>query len=616
MGSKKRLFYLITLAFWYICGLIFFNVYKVRYKNWLKTYCSGYDFAESPAFEEKSYPLLKNEEVIDLGWALSEENRVDPPPNSWYGAYDKQKKNKIRIGIFGCSYVQGIETGKAYDFPDLLQNNFKHGGYNNVEVINFGVGGYGIHQSYLLWDYLGKYYDLDCVIFNVFSWHTNRDSTFTFNNYYYPIHSRFIIEHNTLTKIPLVGDTRLKASRIYYRIIPPWRYFRYDSRTPNFLKPFLPATVERFNPFYNVSKASIKDEILSTYKHIFRDISQKAKHLIIIVNDDFSDFSDMAASPNAYIFDSKLMVSYMQQNKSIYQASGGHLSSIGNQIRADELYHLLTGQNRVLKLIKLSLSPLLDKAPNIHQKAVPLYEVQDIYFMIANHKISEFVSYRERSHDLWKSRTGKVDFKKENISSLLLVSKDLSDLKFLKLDFLLRDNSPVYLSFSLDNNHIQIPLGVVKTDSRIIGKIEKTLAHEGNTASSDNPYWNLEIGAEDYLSPGQIISHKPVKDVRLVIGDRIVAEATLNKSSMLNSITDYLSNAEIKTSYSFPYNRIAILKSAQGEYFNVNLLASNSGTFDFCIKNRQRETHYPFLHWQIITIPFDPNNKLKFLIRR
>lgn len=69
----------------------------------------------------------------------------------------------IRIAIFGDSFVAGGEVADTDAIPPLLEETLATCGVS-AEVMNFGVFGYGMDQSYLLWQSLGQEYDPDIVI--------------------------------------------------------------------------------------------------------------------------------------------------------------------------------------------------------------------------------------------------------------------------------------------------------------------------------------------------------------------------------------------------------------------------------------------------------------------
>jgi hypothetical protein len=70
----------------------------------------------------------------------------------------------LRIALFGDSYTHGdhvsLEDSWGYQLEKLLHQEGIH-----AEVINFGVGGYGMDQAYLRWQTEGRHYQPDIVLF-------------------------------------------------------------------------------------------------------------------------------------------------------------------------------------------------------------------------------------------------------------------------------------------------------------------------------------------------------------------------------------------------------------------------------------------------------------------
>lgn len=73
------------------------------------------------------------------------------------------KDSTYRIALFGDSYIYGAEVDYEETIGYLLQKILRKKGIK-VEVLNFGVGGYGIDQAYLKWQHLGKHFSPDMVI--------------------------------------------------------------------------------------------------------------------------------------------------------------------------------------------------------------------------------------------------------------------------------------------------------------------------------------------------------------------------------------------------------------------------------------------------------------------
>ena len=71
-----------------------------------------------------------------------------------------------RIALFGDSFTHG--DGVLFDqtWGALLQENLREKGIN-AEVLNFGVGGYGMDQAFLRWEKDGKRYQPGIVVFGL-----------------------------------------------------------------------------------------------------------------------------------------------------------------------------------------------------------------------------------------------------------------------------------------------------------------------------------------------------------------------------------------------------------------------------------------------------------------
>ncbi len=71
---------------------------------------------------------------------------------------------RTRIALFGDSYTHGDNVDYADTFAHQVEALLNERGLN-VEVVNFGVPGYGIGQAYLRWKTLGVNYKPDIVVY-------------------------------------------------------------------------------------------------------------------------------------------------------------------------------------------------------------------------------------------------------------------------------------------------------------------------------------------------------------------------------------------------------------------------------------------------------------------
>ncbi len=80
---------------------------------------------------------------------------------------DKPEDGVLRIALFGDSMTRSSGKGIEKSWGYLLEKSMTNLGYN-IEVMNFGVGGYGIDQAYLRWEIEGKKYSPHVVIFGFY----------------------------------------------------------------------------------------------------------------------------------------------------------------------------------------------------------------------------------------------------------------------------------------------------------------------------------------------------------------------------------------------------------------------------------------------------------------
>ncbi len=84
--------------------------------------------------------------------------------------YPKRKSpGTCRIGIFGDSFLFGLEVDLHDSFADRLERRLQELGFP-VEVLNFSVGGFGTAEMLQTYEQFGRKFDLDVVLF---SWDTS-----------------------------------------------------------------------------------------------------------------------------------------------------------------------------------------------------------------------------------------------------------------------------------------------------------------------------------------------------------------------------------------------------------------------------------------------------------
>ena len=80
----------------------------------------------------------------------------------------------LRIAVFGDSFTAGYDVNDDEVWGHQLEIELNQAGIR-AEVLNFGVGAYGMGQAYLRWQTLGKRFDPDIVIFGFQPENLNRN---------------------------------------------------------------------------------------------------------------------------------------------------------------------------------------------------------------------------------------------------------------------------------------------------------------------------------------------------------------------------------------------------------------------------------------------------------
>lgn len=102
----------------------------------------------------------------DLGWRMAPFYENDGVVHNSRGFRGSKEYNnqpiKDRVFAIGDSYTYGLGVSDEYAFSSLLDD------LPGVEVINAGVNGYGLDQSYLMWELEGKKLNPSIIIVGYF----------------------------------------------------------------------------------------------------------------------------------------------------------------------------------------------------------------------------------------------------------------------------------------------------------------------------------------------------------------------------------------------------------------------------------------------------------------
>ncbi len=154
--------------------------------------------------------------------------------------YGAKNDDVLRIALFGSSFVLSAEVADTQTLSFLLEKELNGRGIKS-EVLNFGVGGYGTDQSYLLWKTKGRKYKPDLVLFG-FLQNDCLDNINIFKPYLYPesriLYSkpRAYIDADSLrwSNYPTLRAEELQDSLLIHfeqSSFYPHEYFREQYRT-------------------------------------------------------------------------------------------------------------------------------------------------------------------------------------------------------------------------------------------------------------------------------------------------------------------------------------------------------------------------------------------------
>ncbi len=550
---------------------ILFSVFAVRYHYFLKSLPDYYSWAKSSTVSDSEFPKLTPREVANLGFAHT---TTEYPETSYIKIPAEKKPGVIRIGTFGDSHTQGSEAAQGHDYPSFLQQHFKNAGFGHVEVINFGVQGYGIHQSALMWRYLGKKYGLDYVIFMLLERYAPRDVTFIKKDEGCAgVHARYILKGNQLELVPVVGENRKEASLNYFRMIPPLRYIRYDQKAPSFMRALLPAGREwKFNPFYyQPASWPVSEEISKSYALLFEQIAKEVKSVVVFAHDDLmGDLAKRIQSPNVYVLRSQ-MTSFLDGG--LYLAPRSHRSALGNDLQARELFALLTGRERpegpVIEIRESS--QVRTKHTNLAAQSLEHYT--DLSVHLGGYLAGTFTEMIRGSIRIKKE----IDLATSKISGLLFLS--LSQLSFLPLDFLVKQDEPVFISFQAAGKPVQIPIGKIETTGGVISRF--VLASPEGRKDFIVQVQDGFVKVDREITQASIQMPGRVREVKILIGNK---EVILGKKEKKDKETRKKTDVDLFRLK--PKKKLLYLRASADQYAPIESIEPKKGKLELILTSK------------------------------
>ncbi len=172
MRKLKRFFSLLLFTV-----LSFLIVFEIGFRMMTQTNLDGQRFFLAWPLPPFHIPVRETEDVIARYLASDDSRLIYDPYTGWryrpgIGDYNSAgmradreydlvaADDGMRVAVFGDSFTHGDEVPREASWAYALEQTLGEQG----EVLNFGVGSYGIDQAYLAWKHRGRAYRPDVVI--------------------------------------------------------------------------------------------------------------------------------------------------------------------------------------------------------------------------------------------------------------------------------------------------------------------------------------------------------------------------------------------------------------------------------------------------------------------
>jgi hypothetical protein len=542
-----------------------------------------------------NFPGLTPEEVVSLGWAA----REDAPGSSYVHFLKPKDQGKIRIGLFGDSLIAGNEVGPQHDIASFLSHEIKRAGITTAEVINFGVGAYGVGQAYLLWNILHQRLELDIAALFPMQFHRQRDTTFLFSaENFGPVHGRFIESAEGATFLKPPGASRFEASAKYYSTLPLWEYLRYDFRIPPFIRSLLPEVwANRANPFYYRPMVFFPDETTPIYKALFSSFTAPSETNMVVSSDSY--FDSFREDPR---FAGPLVSSEIMRHieQFPYFAPLSHRSAFGNRLRAQELFCILMGKTQfAYDFIDVEVKRGAEK-PSVSAEA--LQSCAQIEAVVGDKPLATFVRSSLTGSDWQYDR--RFDFSSLQLGSLVLLST--KSMRFFRSGQDCSSGCGLTLRVSTRAKEADFSLGSVQS------------LFPGMATGNDSTVRTQS----DPDSTIRIVSHnRELDDVRIESSEEVEgATLQIGSNEQVPGVLSTPPHSEGRYSYSVsfpsPLDRRVMLRVPEGVYLPPEELGVRGNIDLVCLRTGAPELRFPFATYSVgqrlLPVPEQPRIAKKF----
>jgi len=510
----------IALAPWLVLyPVLYWYLIEVRLEDPL-----GFRGAEP---SEPIFPRLGDDDLVQLGWA----HRATRPPGSSYVAVDPVKPpGNYRVGLFGGSNVQGLEAAHGHDIASLLAGQLAAAGAPHVEPINFGVSSYGMGQATLLWELVGRRYELDAVVMLPMFFHAVRDDTFHFYaDRYDPVHARYVLDGDEPRLVRVRGRSRPEATRIYFGLPPRWEYLRFDARTPVALLPWLPRSAfGRWNPLYYWS--SDTDEMPALYARLFERIAGEVGAVVVVVSDErLADALDSQIDDDRIALIRSPLSAIGTAHSSLYRAPQSHRSALGNEFVASELRaHLLGGSAPRSAAVRLG-DALLPARPGAARPPPRLLATaQRVALVVGDAEVAGFSRRAHPSDPPWRLEAD-LDTAADAVENLLAVETD-DGLAFAPLATSVDEQAAVELELHSGDDILRLPVGTAVPSAGPVSSLQ--LHSEFGTRHSQSD-WDIayRFARTPWCPSLRLTSSRTIDRVELLVAGRPALRGEIRERS-------------------------------------------------------------------------------------
>ena len=255
----------------------------------------------------------------------------------------EKKESSIRIGAFGDSHTFGEEVGKKSSYPYYLQQLFNRNYPNqNIEVLNFGMGGAGFQEQFFLWEKYAKLYKLDYILLGPRGFYSGRDVSFVkpFDKYLPPRSRVILVGNNQLREVHIKGKSTQERYKNYYRFFPTWTALRYDKVAFRAWERLIPNLKNKIkNPFY-YKKISVEEEAFQINKILLEKVNKKYNKKILFLTDFQETYEIYSSIKGLY------NLNEIPNIRSFYKVFS-HKSSLGNEFIANVYFQALSDKANI-----------------------------------------------------------------------------------------------------------------------------------------------------------------------------------------------------------------------------------------------------------------------------